>query len=397
MIRVYVLLLLAFVAGIAAMLGFSRDAGYVLVHFGPYIIETSVAGLLTALLGGGLLIWLVLRVLFGLLGLPATLRRVFARRRSERAQRSFELGLLRCYEEDWARAEVDLARRAADRDASHLNYIAAAEAAQQLGAYERRDEYLRLAADGRVHADLAALLSKARLLRASGDLAGAQAALESLRGKDAAQAVVAARLAEVYAEREDWQALQALLDATVELPLPDRAARAALRLRALRGRIAEARAAARLDQLKAVWEAAAELRASAELRLDYIRALARLNAEAEAAAQIGAALQQEYDGELVRLYSRLQSRLQGSDAITRLATVEQWLSRYGERPELLLAAGCASLDARQWGKAQGYLEAARRGAAEPAVYQALARLAEQTQHPDEALRWYREGLALVDG
>ena len=104
---------------------------------------------------------------------------------------------------------------------------------------------------------------------------------------------------------------------------PDR--RAALAVQARRGLNAAADAAARLDKLKAAWAAAGPVKANVELRRDYIRALARLNADAEAAAQIGAVLSREWDADLALLYAELHA----GDAITQLASIEQCLTLHG--------------------------------------------------------------------
>src|SRR3546814_1983052 len=75
------------------------------------------------------------------------MQRLLARRRAEKAQESFETGLLRLLEGNWKRAEIELVRRAADHHAGHLNYLAAARAAQRPGAGDRRDHYLKLASE----------------------------------------------------------------------------------------------------------------------------------------------------------------------------------------------------------------------------------------------------------
>ena len=56
----------------------------------------------------------------------------------------------------------------------------------------------------------------------------------------------------------------------------------------------------------------------------------------------------------------LYGHLHGSDGVTRLASIEQWLTQYGERLELLVTAGQACLQNKLWGKARSYLESAAR-------------------------------------
>jgi HemY protein len=59
-------------------------------------------------------------------------------------------------------------RYSADHHAQHLNYLAAARAAQRLGAGDRRDHYLRLAAQSAPEMEFATLLTQAELQRERG-------------------------------------------------------------------------------------------------------------------------------------------------------------------------------------------------------------------------------------
>jgi HemY protein len=390
-IRLYLILLLAFAIGVGAVLAFAHDSGYVLIHYQHYALESSVPGLLLVVVVASVAVAAVLRLVVATLRLPQTIRTALRARRVDTARRSFELGLLRLLEGDWKRAELDLVRRAADHDAAHLNYLAAAHAAQRLGAAERRDEYLRLAARGGEHVEIAMLLTQADLLMRRGEYPSAKAAIAKLRERNPQHPHAVSLLAQCQAALGEWEALLQLLADTESVGAPTAEQRAALAVQALRARIATAVGEARLDHLKAVWERAGAVKANVELRRDYVRGLARLNADAEAAAQITATLAREWDGELVRLFGDLHA----GDAITQLAAVEQWLTQYGERPEILLVAGSACLNARLWGKAQSYLEAALRAAPGPRVYFELARLSEQTQKPDDATRYYRQGLELA--
>jgi HemY protein len=388
MIRLYLILLFAFAVGVLAMVLFAHDTGYVLLHYDSFIVETSVPGLLLAVTVVAAAVVAGLRLVSVTLRLPVTIREALKHRRGENARRSFELGLLRLFEGGWGYAEIDLVRRVTDHHVPQLNYLAAAVAAHKAGAPERRDEYLRLAAQGGEHVQIAAQLTRAGLLLASGDHAGARAAAQKLRQQRPLNGEAVTILAESQAALGEWDALCTLLTSTENLGAPTPARRTTLMVQGRRGLIAAAVAEARLDKLKAAWEAAGAIKANVELRGDYIRGLARLNADAEAAAQISAVLGREWDAGLALLYADLHS----SDAIGQLANIEQWLGFHGEKPELLLIAGITCRNAHLWGKSQSYLDAAARKVPSPRVYLELALLAEQAQKPEDAARCYREGL-----
>ncbi len=392
MIGLYLILLFAFGAGIAAVLAFGGDPGYALIHYGPYVIESSAAALLFAVVGFAILVYFTVRALTAMLRLPQTVRGVLDRRRRKHVKRSFESGLQRLFEGDWTRAEVDLVRRVSDQQSPYLNYLAAARAVQRLGAYERRDHYLQLAGENK-DADVVAavLMTRAELYLDRGEFAAAKAVTETLRQQVPGHPYAAEILVQSLAGLGEWDALLALLSDAEKIGVPSPERRAALRVQACRARIAEAVAKARVELLKAAWEAAAPVRSNAELRRDYIFGLARLNADAEAAAQIESVLASEWDGALIRLYGDVHA----ADAIAQLATVEHWLKQYGERPELLRLAGRACLGAKLWGKAQSYLDASLRAEPTAVAHFDLARLYEQTQRPADASRHYREGLELA--
>ena len=114
------------------------------------------------------------------------------------------------------------------------------------------------------------------------------------------------------------------------------------------------------------------------------------NAHHAAEAVISRALNEAWDAELVELYGRIEA----SDGIGQLATIEQWLNRYGDKHELLLVAGRACRRNRLWGKARSYLDGAIKKHPSAAAYLELARLCSDTQQGEDASRFYRKGLEL---
>jgi HemY protein len=392
MIRSWLLVLVALGAGAAVAYWLRADSGYVLVHWHGWTVETSMLVLLAVLVLATPLTLIVLRALVGLIRLPVLLLRINERRRAERARDSFETGLLKLLEGHWQRAEVELVRRAADHHAAHLNYLAAARAAQRLGAADRRDHYLELAARDAPELAFATGLTQAELQRERGEFQQAKLTALKLRDTDPQHPYPVELLAESHAALGEWTELHGLLLATEKLDSPPAPRRAELLHRALLERLRSAIVDARLDGLKQVWQLVPPaLRDDRALRYEYASGLARLNAHAEASALIASVLDREWDGELANLYGRLHA----ADPLGQLASIEQWLNRYGEKPELLITAGRACLANKLWGKARSYLEAVIRLSPTPAAYFELARLAEQTQNLDEAAKLHRQGLELA--
>ncbi|MGQ0696917.1 MAG: heme biosynthesis protein HemY [Panacagrimonas sp.] len=392
MIRSWLLVWLALAAGAAVAYYLRADTGYVLIHYRGWSVETSVLALLALVLLGAPLTLYALRALLGLFRLPALLILIGGRRRAERARDSFESGLLKLLEGHWQQAEIELIRRAADHRASHLNYLAAARAAQRLGAADRRDHYLELAARDAPQLAFATGLTQAELQRERGEFGLAKATALKLHEAEPLQPYPVELLAECHYARGEWAELHGLLTRTEKLGAPPPERRRELLHRALRERLHAAVAEARLDALKQLWQQVPSgLKNDPVLRLEYASGLARLNAHAEASALIASALATQWDADLANLYGQLHA----ADPLGQLASIEQWLNQYGEKPELLITAGRACLANKLWGKARSYLEAVIRVNPSPAAYLELARLAEQTQNGDEAAKLHRQGLELA--
>lgn len=392
MIRFYLLALSVLTLGAIAAFYLHADAGYVLISYRNWLIETTLLGLVTTLSVGFLLAYYSFKLIFVSIRLPELLRLSAERRRAERARDSFESGLLKLLEGHWQQAEIELVRRAADHQARHLNYLGAARAAQRMGAGDRRDHYLKLAAQSAPELEFATQLTQAELQRERGEHRLARDTAARLHQQNPQHPYALELLAEAHAALGEWAPLRRLLADNAQLHALMPARYRELMLRALRELLARALAEAQLEQFKAVWDAAEpRFHQEPELRRDYAHGLARLNAEAAAAATIVVTLKKEWDADLVTLYGDLQA----GDALGQLAIIEQWLSRYGEKPELLITAGRVCLRNKLWGKARSYLEAALRVAPTPMAYLELARLCTTTQSPDDAARYYRQGLELA--
>lgn len=390
--RLLLLALLALAAGAAAGVFLHDEAGYVLVSLGPWILETSVLGfvaLVIATVAAG--VWGA-RLVVTLLRLPARAQRRRDQRRARLAQESFETGLQKLLEGQWSLAELELVRRVADHRTPGLNYLLAARAAQRADAPDRREHYLALAARQDGVDDFAAQLVRAELTFERRDLDAALPVLQALYASHPYHPYVIELLAETYVRLPQWEPLRKLLATPEGARALTPARYRELYGQALRQALLAAGETARLEALKAAWESTpVEFRARTDIRSAYLRGFARFGGDAEVAAQVEQMLKQGYDGELVQIYSELTA----IEPVDQIATVEQWLSQHGEKPDLLLAAGRVCTRARLWGKARSYLDAALKAEPSPAVFLALAQVSEQSKQPEEAARFHRRGLELA--
>ena len=128
--------------GVGVVAVIETDPGYLLLAYGDYTLESS------------LWVGLVLLVLFTLLlyALIALLRRIFGgqkslsgwlgSRRTRRATRLTDRGLVNFIEGNWSKARRELLRGTRSNDAPLVNYLLAARASAQLGEPEQTEQQL---------------------------------------------------------------------------------------------------------------------------------------------------------------------------------------------------------------------------------------------------------------
>lgn len=375
--------------GVGLALLFREHNGYLLLAYGSWRLETSLVFALAALAAAAVLVMVVWRLLVAGVLLPSTLREWRARRRERKARQSLYRGLQRLYEGRWSEAEAELVRLAEQHEAASLNYLAAARAADRQHAVDRRDRYLEKAAARRGASELAVLLTQAELQMDRRQDAEALASLTRLREIDAEHGHVLALQAELCARLGDWPQLREVLE-----PLRQAGVMDAERWQELAA-LAWADALSALDDPDAVtatWRQAPKaVRRDRRVLLAYVRRLAAGGAHDRAAERVREALKRDWDPALVLAFGELRSE----DRTAQLATVEGWLKRYGDQPELLLVAGRLCLRNRLWGRARSYFENSLRGANRPEALLELGRLFEEIDQDEDARQAYRQGLELL--
>jgi len=108
-------------------------------------------------------------------------------------------------------AEKILIKHASASDTSLLNYLMAARSAQQQAAYDRRDDYLRMAHKATPSADIAIGLTQAELQLSHKQFEQALATLNHLSTVSPKHGYVKKLLARVYRQLNDWDNLGPVL------------------------------------------------------------------------------------------------------------------------------------------------------------------------------------------
>jgi HemY protein len=380
------LLLLAATVGVALML--QRDPGTVYMHIGQWTVETSLAVLLAFLVVVFVVLYALLRITGAIMRLPRRWRRGRSGRQSEKSRRGLTRGLIEMAEGRWEQAEKYLSRHATDSDTSLLNYLAAARAAQQAGAYDRRDHYLKAAIEENPEADVAVSLTQAELQLAHRQTEHALATLTRLRSLAPQHTYVMKLLARLYAELEDWERLGELLPELRRRKVFDANRLERLERATAFGRIE--RAGADSEALQAVWDSLPKsIRGDGAVLHAFVEQLIRAGEHALAERRLRQHLGREWDETLAHDYGRVQL----DDPGRQLEQAENWLHNHGRSPMLLLTLGRLCVRNQLWGKARIYFESSIGVEPRAETYFELANLLDELGEFGPAREQYRAGLA----
>lgn len=392
--RALVWLLAVFAAAAVLAVAARFDQGYVQFAWAQWRLELSLLMFGVLALAAFALLYALLRLALHAIALPSYAREFRRRRRRERGQAALQDALQGWLEGRYARAEKEATRAWEAGTAPGLAAIIAARASHELGAPERRAQWLERAEAAGKHG--ASQLSRAVMALSERDYATARNALHSLQGSSARHIATLRLLMRAERGMRNWEEVLRL---TAQLAKRD----------AIAPGLAEdfrnqahvellAQAAAERGKLQARWdriparEQANPRVAGAVARHARALGLAALSREA-----VEKGLAAEWDGMLVALYGelpRMEQEQRITEARTRIERAERWLLEHPQDPQLLGALGRLCAQAQLWGKAQSYLETSLAFEESRAMELELARLLDRLGRSTEAQQHYRRAAEL---
>lgn len=316
-------------------------------------------------------------------------------RLTEKAHTSLTLGFIEYAEGRFENSEKILLQHVKYSDNRLLVYLTAARAAQQVGAYERRDEYLREAHLEAPDADVAIGLTKAELQLAHDQFEQALATLQQINSLTMNHPYVLTLLADTYRHLRDWDNLKQVLPALKKHGKLSAESFLTFEVAVCNGQLTDL--ARNLDSslLINLWnETSSHLKIIPQVIEHYARLLISVNAAGEAETVLRHYLDKNWHESTIILYSELDVMVDNS----QLEAVESWLEDHQQNAWLLLALGKMCMSRTLWGKARNYLEASVSIRPMPENYLKLARLLEEhMEEPAAAQEYYRQGLHLLAG
>ncbi|MDH5325396.1 MAG: heme biosynthesis protein HemY [Gammaproteobacteria bacterium] len=389
------LLLVIITLALSVLLGLAvkDDSGYVLINAYGYTAETSLLFLvvLMALLFTAL--YFTLRFYANIKYVPRGYKLWRSRQNSSKANETLIKGLIELSEGNWSDAEKNVVKYANQQPASLLNYLAAARAAQEQGAYERRDTYLRSAHQSTPSADIAVGLTQAELQLDQNQLEQALATLRRLQQLAPKHKRVLKNLAKLYRDLGDWNHLVELIPILRKRKVfsPERISE--MEEQAFMRLLDMAVTDERLS-LQDVWYRIPQpLQEKEAILCQYVNFLLETGNSNVAEPLLRNALKKNWSESLVRLYGIVDA----PEPKRQLQTAESWLSSHENNATVLLTLGRLSLRNRLWGKARDYFEASIGAGSLAEAYHELGHLLEKLGEMDKAIKCYRKGLEYSPG
>lgn len=389
MMRRFIVLLLLLLAAVWLGLKIHANPGYLLVTYGKWSLETP---LWFAILCGLILIFLLLlgaSFIGKLRRMSLRLQHWLGIRRHRLAHSQTSQGLIDLAEGRWREAEQHLRQALPHSDTPVMNYLAAARAAQEQGAYERRDEYLQKALRQHPEDDIAISLTQAQLYMSHRQFDLALNVLQHVQAMAPQHPYMLSLLKIVYLETGQWTLLHKLLPHLRKQQILPPSKLDALEIRIYQ----ELLQTAKDEQTRqAIWQ---ELPRSLKQNISLVTTMAKvLLADGHtilAEQLIRDALNKIWDSQLLRYYGFTQS----SKPEKQLQLAEHWLKQHPNDPVLLLTLGRLCKRLQLWGKARDYLQASAQILTSAETLYELAQLHEQLGEQSQAFSHYRKGLMQI--
>lgn len=377
-----------------------NDLGRISFSFAEFTFETNLVVFGTAAVCLLFTVLVVVKSLHYIKAIFIYLSSKRIERLEEKSRLALSQGLIEYAEGRFAESEKILLQQVKYSDNRLLVYLSAARAAQQLGAHDRRDEYLRQAHIEAPDADIAIGLTKAELQLTHDQNEQALATLTQLNELSPNHTYILTLLANTYKHLQDWDNLENLLPQLKKYGHLSAENFLSFEIIVCKGRLRNLAKDAIIDHkasdtLLGFWKNTSHhLQVLPEVVEHYAKQLIHTHAAGEAEKVLRLYLNDHWQESTVILYSELDVMVDNNS----LEMAESWLKDHQYNAYLLLALGKMCASHSLWGKAKNYLEASISINPMPENYLKLARLLEEhMSEPVAAQEYYRQGLHLLAG
>ncbi|WP_220719874.1 heme biosynthesis HemY N-terminal domain-containing protein [Agarivorans litoreus] len=385
-----IVLLMCLALGLALGPQLAGNKGYVLIAFDNYTIEMSVTSAL-------FLSFICFCVLLFSLWFARWLWLGFSRsgtwwgnRRKQKANSHTQQGMLAMMRGDYQNAEKLVSKAANLSDAPALNYLTAAEAAQEQGQDKKRDKYLEQAT--RItHNDAAVLITQARLQLKQQNYSAALTSIEQLPHENLKQDAVKRMLLTILPELSLWQRYIDLLPLALKAGLIDNNYYQTQLSSAYKSLFLELANSQGSEAVAQHWNGMPrKQKKQMAIAAAACRALISAGDNAAAYQLLGDLINRNLDSELLDVAGELHL----SDSHPLLQQLLGLRRKHPENAALLRLIAQLHLQQQQWEEAKALFEESMKLAPSAECYQGLAEVHRQLDDPEQAIHYYRQALAI---
>lgn len=370
----------------------NNDPGYVLMGVGHVSLETSLTVFAVAGVIGFFLLYNVFRLLGVLLRMPGHMSKRRRNIKFNRSQEALIAGLFDAADGNWERAEKVLIKHADHSGAPLLHYLTAARAAQSRGALDKRDEYLKRAAEQSPDSNMTIGLTQAELHLSEQQFEQALEALSSLNSINPGHARVLKMMHQAYQHLGDWEGLSKLLPSLQQHKILMETEVKLLETETFSRLLKQAAAGNSQQAIQDCWVRVPEhIKTVPGIANIYFAAMIACGAGATLESAMISQLSKHWDGTLLMLFASLEVE----DSARQLQSSEQWLAVYPNDPVLLRVLGKLALKLGQMEKAEQYLLKSLHIDASVGAYQLLGEVMFVNGDKDKACEYLQKGLLLA--
>lgn len=362
------IVLLIFIAlGLSLLLSYAiqLDPGYVRISFGNWLVESNLWVLLAINITILATLFIILSVLKGSASLSKNIRRFLGKSSQEKAKQATEEGIIAFLEGNWLSSKKLLTRAARKNTKPIINYLAAAQACNELGQTKEAEALLKKAYESSPESDFAVGIAQTRIQLQHEQFEAALATLVRLKKLQPQHPFVLRQLKVVYLKLEDWHQIIKLIPSLRRDLKEDETGLKELELLAWKKLFTQKteeilhrnQVNSATEVLAALWRTVPDkFCEDVSLVLTYAEQLIKVNQTAESETLLRITLSQHWHSDLVSLYGTVK----GANPSEQLLHAENWLKERPNNATLLLALGRLSLQNELWGKALEYFEASKR-------------------------------------
>ena len=375
----------------AATLVAINEPGYVLLGVGRKALQMPLMDFILIVSALFILFYILLNAFLSMKKAPHALKKSYLSGRRKRARKGMTSGLLEMAEGNWSKAEKLLTASAAKGESPLLNYLAAAQSAEQQNNMPARDEYLAKAAQVDPAANVVIGLTQAELLNNKGQEEEELATLQSLYDQHPEHPQVQKQLIRSLVHHHQWQQIIDLLPRLKKNKSMTDEEKDSVESVAWAALLRQAGDDRDRSALEGIWKKLSKkIKNQPEVLSSYCRQLIKLKDSPSAEPLLRKAINNKWSDELVAIYGQLEL----DNPASAIKQTEGWLKDHPDSPELLAAAGQLNSAARVWGKARNYLQESLELKPVAPTYRAMAALMDSLGEGEAAKQYYKKGLEL---